>query len=98
MKKILRIIMVIFMTFQAAAPAQAIGHRSHVAKAAFKRQHPCPSTGKPRGACPGWVIDHVVPLCAGGPDDPANMQWQTMADAKAKDLEEAKQCRKLRHS
>lgn len=81
-----------------SVPAEAKGHRSHSATAAFKRQHPCPRTGKPRGACPGWVIDHVVPLCAGGRDDPANMQWQTMADAKAKDREEAKQCRKLRHS
>ena len=39
---------------------------------------------------PGYVIDHVKPLCHGGPDDVANMQWQTRAEAKAKDLWECK--------
>ena len=34
---------------------------------------------------PGYVIDHVVLLKRGGPDDPSNMQWQTTAAAKAKD-------------
>jgi len=31
------------------------------------------------------VIDHIVPLKRGGPDKPENMQWQTLAEAKAKD-------------
>ena len=34
---------------------------------------------------PGWVIDHIIPLKEGGCDCPENMQWQTIADAKAKD-------------
>lgn len=68
--------------------------RSHAATAAFQREHPCPATGNARGSCPGYVIDHVVPLCAGGPDHPANMQWQTAADAKRKDIEERKLCRR----
>ena len=36
--------------------------RSPRARAEFKRQHPCPSTGRPSGGCPGYVIDHVKPL------------------------------------
>jgi len=59
--------------------------RSSRAKNEFKRQHPCPSTGKSSGACPGYVIDHVVALKRGGADAPANMQWQTVEAAKAKD-------------
>jgi hypothetical protein len=59
--------------------------RSEKAKDDFKKQHPCPSTGKSSGSCPGYVIDHVTPLERGGVDDPSNMQWQTTADAKAKD-------------
>lgn len=67
--------------------------RSRPARAAFQRSHPCPATNQPRGACPGYVVDHVVPLCAGGADEPGNMQWQTAAEAKAKDREERKLCK-----
>ena len=59
--------------------------RSSTAKNAFKKDHPCRATSLPRGPCPGYVIDHIVALKRGGPDAPANMQWQTIADAKAKD-------------
>jgi hypothetical protein len=59
--------------------------RSQTAKNQFKKQHPCPSTGKSSGVCPGYVIDHVQALKRGGSDTPTNMQWQTTADAKAKD-------------
>jgi hypothetical protein len=59
--------------------------RSQLAKSDFKREHPCPSTGKSGGACPGYVIDHVKPLKRGGEDKPSNMQWQTKQAAKEKD-------------
>ena len=53
--------------------------RSEAAKEAFMRM-----TGYPHGR-PGYVIDHINPLKRGGADDPSNMQWQTVADAKEKD-------------
>lgn len=58
------------------------------ATAAFKRNHPCPSTGKSYGSCPGYVIDHVQPLKRGGADAPSNMQWQTREEARRKDRTE----------
>ena len=66
--------------------------RSTAAKDSFKRQQPCPSTGRGSGPCPGYVIDHVNPLECGGADAPSNMQWQTVADGKAKDKTE-RNCR-----
>lgn len=62
--------------------------RSNAARSAFERQSPCPSTGKTSGRCPGYVVDHVVPLECGGADAAFNMQWQTTADARAKDKTE----------
>ena len=59
--------------------------RSSQAKREFRKLEPCPSTGETRGACPGYVIDHVVALACGGEDDASNMQWQSVAEAKAKD-------------
>ncbi len=61
----------------------------------FRAANPCPATGKTAGACPGWVVDHVVPLCAGGADQPSNMQWQTRADSVVKDRWERRVCRAL---
>jgi hypothetical protein len=41
----------------------------------FKRLHPCPATGAATGSCPGWQVDHVIPLACGGCDAIGNMQW-----------------------
>lgn len=60
----------------------------------FKRLNHCPSTGLGRGSCPGYIIDHIVPLACGGPDRPDNMQWQTIRAAKSKDKIERKQCKR----
>lgn len=62
--------------------------RSTLARKQFMQQ-----TGYPHGR-PGYVIDHVIPLACGGPDTPQNMQWQTRAEAKAKDKWERRDCQK----
>lgn len=71
--------------------------RSASAVNAFKRANACPriegtTNGKPTGPCPGFVVDHIKPLACGGEDKPSNMQWQSVADAKAKDKWERKGC------
>ena len=49
--------------------------RNPTMRARFVRMHPCPATGEVTGACPGWAVDHVIPLACGGCDHPVNMQW-----------------------
>jgi hypothetical protein len=60
--------------------------RSETGKHDFERL-----TGYPKGR-PGYIVDHIVPLACGGPAAPSNMQWQTVADAKAKDAVERRDC------
>jgi hypothetical protein len=82
----IRSLLAALLLLTSLAPAGAARqHRSHRATLAFKRSHPCPATGRKAGSCPGFVIDHIRPLRCGGADDPRNMQWQTVVDAKAKD-------------
>lgn len=66
------------MRFCGAAPVRAADGsiaRSAAEVREFKRQHPCPTTGLPTGACAGWAVDHVIPLVCGGCDMVENMQW-----------------------
>lgn len=72
--------------------------RSRLVVAEFKRHHPCPSTSDPRVRCPGYVVDHITPLCAGGADQADNMQWQTVDAARLKDRQEWRLCRDLKLS
>lgn len=62
--------------------AEAGGHRSSKARREFMK-----ITGYPHGR-PGYVIDHIIPIKRGGCDCAANMQWQTVAEGKAKDRKE----------
>ena len=62
---------------------------------AFARLHPCPSTGERKRSCPGWAIDHVLPLSVGGCDAVPNLQWlpnelKSCAGTKCKDRWERK--------
>jgi hypothetical protein len=66
--------------------AAGVARTSHgrIARSAKARRDFERKSGYPHGR-PGYVIDHVIPLAIGGADAPGNMQWQTKADAKAKD-------------
>lgn len=77
-----------------ALGAALASERSAAARYQFRKLNPCPATQSRHGPCPGYVMDHIIPLCAGGADHPDNMQWQTSEAAKLKDSEERKSCRK----
>jgi len=67
--------------------------RSRAAIRHYRRLNPCPATGKVTGACRGYVIDHVWPLCACGRDHASNMAWMRDDQAKVKDQWERELCR-----
>lgn len=85
-------LLIIALAVPAAAKTESRHNRDPQVAREFQRHHPCPATGRTSGACPGYVRDHIIPLACGGPDTVANLQWQTTADAKAKDRVERK-CR-----
>lgn len=62
----------------------------------FRAVEPCPSTGALKGACPGWQVDHIVALCLGGADHPANLQWIEVELHKIKTADDVRECRKAR--
>lgn len=90
MRLILAIALVIAATTAEARDPQQVR--------AFRHEHPCPVTGKTTGACPGWVVDHIIPLSVYGADRPDNMQWQTVAAAKVKDRLEYEAYQKRLHT
>lgn len=79
------------MSFSVEATTRSARERN-----AFIKTHPCPATIiHAKRTCPGYVVDHIIPLCAGGIDKPSNMQWQTRADSYKKDVFERSQCASL---
>jgi hypothetical protein len=70
--------------------------RSRAEVRAFRNEHACPATGRHRGACVGWNVDHVIALCAGGPDHRSNMQWINVEDHRWKTFVDVRECRKAR--
>ena len=74
--------------------AHAVDNRSVTQKHNFIRANPCPAqVAHKKYSCPGYIVDHIEALACGGPDIPANMQWQTIAESKAKDKWERKGCK-----
>lgn len=76
----------------AVFPALAVD-RSTTERRHFAAEHPCP-VNKQRVyyGCAGFNIDHKVPICAGGADVAANMQWLSVKVKKSKDRIENAYC------
>lgn len=70
--------------------------RSAKTKREFQASNPCPRNGATRGRCPGYDIDHIKALCAGGEDTPANMQWLSLEKHREKTRLDLFECRTLR--
>jgi 5-methylcytosine-specific restriction endonuclease McrA len=41
-------------------------------------------------------MDHIIPLCAGGPDSIENLQWLTKDDHKIKTRVDLRLCRSMK--
>src|SRR5207245_1676451 len=67
-----------------AAPGVAHDSRARIKRSEEAKREFMKGTGYPHGR-KGYVVDHIKPLACGGADDPSNMQWQSVGDAKAKD-------------
>lgn len=85
---------IILLTLLLSTNAHAEYARSKAALRVFIKEQACPSTGLGKFPCPGYVVDHIKALACGGEDAPSNMQWQTVAEGKAKDKWERKECGK----
>lgn len=72
-----------------------IARNEHIVKS-FKLHNPCPATGKIQVTCPGYIVDHILPLCAYGDDIEDNLQWQTKVESLKKDKLENKQCKDIK--
>lgn len=83
------LILLVLLAFDAGARGRAPVRQ-------FYKLMACPSTMQMAPPCPGYVVDHVVPLCAGGADDHGNMQWQAKSESLEKDRIEVAFCRWLR--
>lgn len=57
---------------------------------AFRRLYPCPATGLRTGACPGWSVNHDLPLACGGCDSVSNSSWMRNDVKKLHDSYERK--------
>lgn len=67
--------------------------RDPAMRASFMANNPCPINQAKRGPCPGYHVDHITPLCAGGADHPNNMQWLTIKAHQDKTRDDIRRCR-----
>lgn len=82
-----------FLAIALLAGTAESADRSPALRAEFQRQHPCPSTGQPRGACPGYQVDHIQALKCGGRDELGNLQWLAVEAHKEKTRRDMRGCR-----
>jgi len=76
--------------------AHAAQKRSKKVLRQFVQVQACPSTWQHRLPCPGFHIDHITPLCAGGADAVDNLQWLTREAHKEKTRGDVGHCAALR--
>lgn len=76
--------------FALAPTSEASAERSRAQVKAFLRQQGLTLTP------PGYEVDHIIPLCAGGKDRPENMQLLTKKQHRKKTREDLKLCAKMR--
>lgn len=91
----MRVLLSLFVVLH-ALHAHAAPPRSAAERAAFVRANPCPATNLRRGACPGYQVDHTIPLCLGGLDARSNMVWLTVEEHRFKTFIDLRECRKYR--
>ena len=48
----------------------------------YQRSHPCPSTGRKAGNCPGYVVGYILLPKHGGTYQESNMRWMTTEEAE----------------
>ena len=82
------------LAFSTGADARLPRDRAEVS--AFRAENACPASGLFRGACPGFEVDHVLALCAGGADKRENMQWLAKEDHRFKTAVDVRECRRYR--
>jgi hypothetical protein len=83
------VVAAVLVTHCTPAPAT---ERDYSQRREFHASNPCPVTGRTKGACPGYEVDHRVPLAAGGADRPYNMQWLSKEQHREKTRYERRTC------
>ena len=94
----MRIAILFIAVFAISAGANAEYARSKKVLRSFVNQQACPATGKHRLPCPGYHMDHITPLCAGGADAVENLQWITKEAHKEKTRIDVRNCMSIKRA